>query len=315
MRIDLSGYGGRRVLVLGATGMIGSAVCRLLEGAGAAVGKVSRSLGCDARDRLALGRVFDQGYELCVNLAGWNGGIGTNATHPAAVYLNNAQIALNAVEACAERGVEFLGVLASCGYPDVRDGLLYESTYLAGRPHESVACHGMAKRAMLEACRFASRQYPAGKFRCVCVPTVFGPGDHYEGERTKVVGAMVKRMCGAADRGEASVTCWGTGNPLREVMYVKDAAALIAAAALADSAWDGPLNLSTRQEFSVRQIAEGVAAAAGYRGRIEWDEGKPDGQMRKRLDATRMAALFPSFEPTPFADALVETVFEYRRSR
>lgn len=311
MKVDLKQFEGKQVAVLGGTGMIGRALCNILADLGAIPYAVCRGTGVDLRDRSeALNAIRDY-YDLCINAAGWNGGLKSNLESPHQIFTNNAQIALNAVEACATHKVPYLGILASCGYPESKDGMVCEENYTSRRPHESVACHGMAKRVMLEACRFASSQFPAGKFRCVCLPTVAGPGDHFEEGRTKVVGAMIKRMVDAKEAKLPDVTCWGTGEPLRDLIYVQDAAKLILAAALAE--WDGgfPLNLSVGQEYSIKQIAESAAEAAGYTGRIKWDESKPDGQFRKFLHSVRARRVLGDFEPTPFKEWMYVTTLAY----
>lgn len=313
MKVDLSSYVGRKVAVLGGTGMIGAAVCNRLGELGAMPFAFSRGTGLDLRNRDRTIEVLGQiQADLCICLAGWNGGLKSNLESPSLIYTNNAQIALNAVEACSRHNIPFLGALASCGYPESQDGIVKEKTYLEGMPHESVACHGLAKRAMLQACLFASQQFPAGRFRCVCIPTVAGPGDHFEEGRTKVVGAMIKRMVDAKEANAPSVTCWGSGKPLRDLLYVKDAAELILASALAE--WDGqhPLNLSVGQEFSIKQIAEAAAEAAGYEGEIKFDPTKPDGQFRKRLESKRAKKVLGAFKPTPFDEWMGLTVKAYK---
>jgi GDP-L-fucose synthase len=126
------------------------------------------------------------------------------------------------------------------------------------------------------------------------------------------MGGMVKRFCDAVAKGEQEVTCWGSGRPLREFLYVEDAAKLLVETMLRYDDSDLPLNLGTGQELSIREVAQTVAVTAGFRGMIGWDTSRPDGQMRKRLDTTRMASVLPLFEFTPIEVGVGRTIEDYR---
>ena len=127
------------------------------------------------------------------------------------------------------------------------------------------------------------------------MPTnLYGPGDNYHPTNSHVLPALIRRFHEAVERGDASVTCWGTGTPLREFLHVDD---LGEACVFALDHWQpGPddqqfLNVGTGVDLTIRDLAEAVAEATSFQGEILWDTSKPDGTPKKQLDVSRLAAL------------------------
>lgn len=296
------------VFVTGSDGFLGKRLVLLLRSRGVAVREIGRRVDLRNYPEAEASMHGCSGREVYA-LAGRNGGIAYNATHPSRVFHDNTVIALNTLKAARVHGAsKVLFPLASCGYPAGAGDLLVEETYLDGMPHHTVACHGMARRNILLACRFAS----GGPTRavCVCPPTLYGPGDAH-GTRAKVVAAMVERFVAARRRGHPSVTCWGTGSPLRELMHVDDCACLMVEAM---RKWDGdywPLNLASGQEVTVKRLATLVAAAARYTGTVEWDASRPDGAMRKRLCGEKMARVLGQRDFIPLEGGLAGAVADF----
>jgi GDP-L-fucose synthase len=327
-----------KVLVTGGNGFLGRHLCKVLnqEGADVRIPAPGDSPGAvDLTNRQHTETMFRNcvrnggGLDYVFHLAGHNGGIAFNETFPADIFFRNTLMGLNVLDACRRWEVKkVVSVVASCAYPEERwadfithsdgspmrhpdEGVMYERTFLDGPPHGSVACHGYAKRNLQLASSYYRQQYGLLAV-CACPTTLYGPGDSYDPKRTKVMGGMVKRFCDAVAKGEQEVTCWGSGQPLREFVYVEDCARLLVETMLRydDSAL--PLNLGTGQELSVKEVAESVAAAADFTGIIRWDTSKPDGQMRKRLDTTRMEAILPPFDFTLLSSGIRRTVEDYR---
>ena len=148
------------------------------------------------------------------------------------------------------------------------------------------------------------------------MPTnLYGPGDNYHPTNSHVLPALIRRFHEATDRGDASVTCWGTGTPKREFLHVDD---LAEAAVFALEHWDpsqtdglNHLNVGTGVDLTIRELAELVAEASGYRGTIHWDTSKPDGTPKKQLDVSRLAALGWKAQ-IPLAEGLKGTVALFR---
>lgn len=315
----------QRVLLLGDGGFLGRHVARELTALGHTL-LVDQPGDTWARtdlrsiaDTIAL---FDRLYPIdcVVNAAGWNGNIATNRNHAWKIFRDNTLMGLNVLEAARTTEVKkVVSLVASCAYPDhdryhdvtnAPDGICVEEDFLNGRPNPTVACHAYAKRNVYMGSTFLSNE----NLRCVtlCPSTLYGPGDRYDLSRVKVVGALVKRFVDAATRGDDQVTLWGTGKPLRDITYVEDAAWLVASAVERYEDTSYPLNLSSGVERSVADLARTIAGLAGFTGRIDWDQTRPDGQYRKKLDCSSMRILWPNFTFRPVEDALRATIEDYR---
>lgn len=336
---------GSRVLVTGSGGFLGRHIYRLLQevvgDGGEVTGTTSSFIHAwttphsyddvsDLREPEDVDDLFRLlgPFDYVFHLAGENGGIAFNASEPARVFHDNTLMALNLMEACASYGVKkVLSVVTSCGYPDAEyfdedyevygwrtKEIMAEKDYLDGPPHPDTACHGYAKRNLQLASYFYNKQHGLNAV-CVCPTTLFGPGDCMDPERTKLMGAMVKRFVDAHANGDQKVTCWGSGNPLREFLYIEDCAYLLLQAMKTWDRSDHPLNLGTGQELSVCKLAKLVAKCVGYSGSIKWDTSRPDGQLRKRLDTQLQEAILGPYEFTPLEVGISRTIEWYKGNR
>lgn len=311
--IDLTPLKGKTILVVGGDGFLGYNILEQLH-------TLTDSFPCQSSgDYTDYGVVLEEfslhNPDYIINCAGQNGGVGYQK--PFDIFDLNTSIPLNILRAAAECKVKkVLLPVASCAYDGdlAEDGLLPSASFLRGRPHESVEAHGYAKRNTQLACKFARDQFGLCAVT-VCPPTLFGPRDRYDPDRSKIMAGMVKRFADAADQGLSEVTCWGTGKPLREFLFVEDAALLLLQALLAYDDSSQPLNLGGQFEFSIKDVAEMVAEEAGYRGSIQWDKEKPDGQMRKRLNTGRMNEYLGHQEFSDFRESLRTTIAAYRKDR
>ena len=141
----------------------------------------------------------------------------------------------------------------------------------------------------------------------------YGPGASFDVEASHVVPAMIRRFDGAVRGKEASVTCWGSGRPTRDFLYVDDAAEgiVLAAERLDDPS---PVNLAAGEETTIAELARAVASLCGFQGAIAWDTSKPDGHPRRVLDVTRARTVLGFRARTPLADGLRATI-EWWRTR
>lgn len=304
-----------KVLVTGATGFLGQHLIHILEYGTGVRELVTVGGPAESKPRLEATNGF-RGYvdltepaateelfeseapDVVFHLAGFNGGIEYNRRFPADIFLQNTLMACNVIRASAKAGVKkVISTISSCAYPDEDEALLREADFLAGPPHPSVACHAYAKRALFLASYFAHVQYDL-LAPCVALPTLYGPGERVDDTRAKVIGGLIGRFVRARDRGDAEVACWGSGNPLREFLYVEDAARLLCWAMEQYHDCSQLLNIGPGTEVSIRELAETVAKVVGYQGTILWDTTKADGQFRKKFATDTIERLIPDMQPT-----------------
>jgi GDP-L-fucose synthase len=287
------------IFVAGHRGMAGSAICRALHRAG------YPNLLTASRTELDLEN----------NPAAKLGGIQANNSYPADFLLDNLKIQTNVIETAWRSGVRrllFLG--SSCIYPKLAEQPIREEALLTGPLEPTNEWYAIAKITGIKLCEALRRQH--GFDAISLMPTnLYGPGDNYHPTHSHVLPALIRRFHEAAEAQAPSVTCWGTGTPLREFLHVDD---LGEACVFALERWQpGPedlqfLNVGTGLDLTIRELAEAVAAATGYQGEIHWDASKPDGTPKKQLDVSRLAALGWRAR-IPLADGLDSTVALFRQ--
>lgn len=279
-----------RVFVAGHRGLVGSAVARRLTAEGHEVLARDRSQ-LDLRDAAATAAWLRAARPDAVVLAAARvGGIMANATYPVQFLEDNLRIQLGVVAGAHAAGVPrllFLG--SSCIYPRLAPQPIREDALLTGPLEPTNEAYALAKIAGIVQIRSYRRQYGAAYISAM--PTnLYGPGDNFDLETSHVLPALIRRFDEAARDGAPEVTLWGSGTPRREFLHVDD---LAAACTLLLRTYDGdePVNVGCGTDLTIRELAETVRDVVGYRGRIRWDTGRPDGTPRKLLDVSRLFAL------------------------
>ncbi len=312
-----------RFFVAGHRGMAGGAIVRALQRAGygdEAQGGALLTAGreeLDLLDGAAVAAWFAVHQPTVVVLAAAKvGGIAANSSYPADFLLDNLKIQNNVIENAWRSGVRrllFLG--SSCIYPKFAEQPIREEALLTGALEPTNEWYAIAKIAGIKLCAALRLQH--GFDAISLMPTnLYGPGDNYHPTHSHVLPALIRRFHEAAQAKAPSVTCWGTGTPLREFLHVDD---LGEACVFALERWQpGPeelqfLNVGTGVDLTIRELAEAVAAATGFAGSLEWDSTKPDGTPKKQLDVSRLAALGWRAR-IPLAEGLAGTVAEFASS-
>jgi GDP-L-fucose synthase len=302
---DLSG---KRIVVTGGAGFLGSFVVEALRARGVRDVIVPRRRDYDLVDRAACARlVRDHRPDVVFHLAARVGGIGANRDNPGLFLFDNAMMGLQLIEECRLGGVEKVIVAGTiCAYPKHAPVPFREDELWNGYPEETNAPYGMAKRLLLVQAQAYRDQY--GLDSIVLFPVnLYGPRDNFDLRTSHVIPAMILKCLTARDQGAREVRLWGDGTPTREFLYVEDAAE---AFVLAAEHYDDrePVNVGTGDEIAIRDLAHQIAAATGFEGELVWDASQPNGQPRRRLDVTRARERFGFVAKVPFAEGLRRTV-------
>jgi len=309
-----------RIYVAGHRGMAGSAICRALvakgygEAGGGALVTAARS-ELDLLDPVAVANWFGVNKPDVVILAAAKvGGIHANATYRADFLLDNLKIQNHVIETAWRSGVRrllFLG--SSCIYPKFAEQPIQEEALLAGPLEPTNAWYAIAKIAGIKLCEALRQQH--GFDAISLMPTnLYGPGDSYHPTNSHVMAALIRRFHEAVESNAPSVTCWGTGTPLREFLHVDD---LGEACVFALENWCPIsdelqyLNVGTSVDLSIHDLTHLVAKDVGYEGDIQWDSSKPDGTPRKLLDVSKLGAMGWRAQ-IPLADGLESTAVQFR---
>jgi GDP-L-fucose synthase len=305
----------RRVVVTGGSGFLGRALCGKLRARGVEELVTPASADYDLRRRDDVERLFaDAQPDLVVHLAARVGGIGANQARPADLYLDNLLMGTYVIEQARRSGTAKTVVIGTiCSYPKHTPVPFSETSLWQGYPEETNAPYGVAKLAQLVQAQANRAQY--GQNVVYLMPTnLYGPGDKFHPAVSHVIPALIKKCVEAREQGLGRIEVWGTGAATREFLYVDDAAEGIA---LAAEHYDGadPVNLGADHELPIRDLVELIAEATGFDGEIRWDTSKPDGQPRRRVDASRAAELFGFKPETSFATGLRATVDWYLANR
>ncbi|WP_189185438.1 GDP-L-fucose synthase family protein [Streptomyces albiflavescens] len=280
-----------RVFVAGSRGLVGSAVCRHLARKGFTDVGGPGSAQLDLRERRAVFEWFAAERPHVVVLAAARvGGIRANATRPTEFLSDNLRIQINVLDAALRHGVErllFLG--SSCIYPKFADQPIREEALLTGALEPTNDAYAIAKIAGILQVQAVRRQHGL-PWICAMPTNLYGPGDNFHPEHSHVLPSLIRRFHEARLAGAPRVVNWGTGTPRREFLHVDDLArACLHLLERYDA--DGPVNVGTGTDLTIRETAEIVARVVGYRGAVEWDASQPDGTPRKLLDPSRLAAL------------------------
>jgi GDP-L-fucose synthase len=303
---------GKRVLVTGGSGFLGTHVLSRLAEQNVAAALAPRSAQYDLRDRDAIRAVLsDMRPDVVMHLAAVVGGIGANMATPGQFFYDNAIMGINLIEESRLAGVErFVCLGTVCAYPKHTPVPFRENDLWDGYPEETNAPYGLAKKMLLVQLQAYRQQY--GFEGVYLLPVnLYGPRDNFDERTSHVIPALIKKCCEALEAGADSITCWGTGAASREFLYVDDAAEGIVAAAARYTGAE-PVNLGSGREITIAELTALIAELVGFRGEIVWDRTKPDGQPRRWLDTSRAEREFGFRAGTELRDGLERTIEWYR---
>jgi GDP-L-fucose synthase len=279
------------IYVAGHRGLVGSAIWRALERRGFKnlIGRTRSEV--NLLDAAAVQKFFAEAKpEFVFIVAAKVGGIHANNTQPAAFLYENLQIQNNLIHTASQSGVRkllFLG--SSCIYPRLAPQPLKEEYLLAGPLEPTNEWYAVAKIAGIKFCQACRRQHSCD-FISAMPTNMYGPNDNYDLQTSHVLPALIRKFHEAKTNSAATVTCWGTGAPLREFLYADDLgeACIFLMENYSEEQF---INAGSGTEISIRELSELVRRIIGFPGEIVWDTSKPDGTPRKLMDTSRLFAL------------------------
>jgi GDP-L-fucose synthase len=301
------------IYVAGHRGMAGSALVRRLRASGRDDLILKGHDELDLLDQRAVRDFFEAARPATVFLAAARvGGIEANRSHPYEFLYENLQIQNNVIDSAFRCGTErfvFLG--SSCIYPRECRQPMREEDLMTGPLEPTNEGYALAKIAAIRLLQALEREYGFASLS-VMPCNLYGPGDSFDPLHSHVMAALVRRFVDAAERGDGSVTLWGTGGARREFLHVDDMAEAVMI--LLDR-WPSAeiVNVGSGEDLSIAELACLVAEKAGFGGAIGWDSSRPDGMPRKCLDVSRLASF--GFVPSVSLEAGIEEMIALYRAR
>jgi len=306
------------ILVTGGTGLVGRAIEHVIniEPEGSSFGKrkgetwvfASSKEGnlCDPNQTTAL---FDR-YKPThvIHLAALVGGLFRNMKYKLTFLRDNLLINENVLHTSYEhKVVKLISCLSTCVFPDKVTYPLNEEKIHIGPPHESNFGYAHAKR-MVDVQNHAYKEEFGCNFTSAIPTNVFGPHDNYDLEDAHVIPALVHK-CYLAKKNNTPFVIAGTGKPLRQFIYSRDLAKLfIWMLREYDSVEPLILSVGENEEVSIKQVADAIVKAVGFKGEYSFDTSRADGQFRKPASNEKLIKEIGGFEFTPFEQALDESV-------
>ncbi len=314
-------WDGKRVVVTGGAGFLGSFVTEQLAQRGAHDIFIPRIENYNLTDAQGIESMYADGLKgvdprnvVIIHLAANVGGIGANRAHPAEFFYDNLMMGVQLMHQAYKKGVgKFVAIGTVCAYPKFTPVPFKEEDLWNGYPEETNAPYGLAKKMMLVQAQAYRQQYGFNAVFLLPV-NLYGPRDNFNLQTSHVIPALIRKALEAKDRGDAELPVWGDGSPTREFLYVEDAASGIITAAEKYNGFE-PVNLGSGYEISIKDLAEMIVRLTGYSGALAWQTDKPNGQPRRGLDVSRARDYFGWQAHVPFEEGIRRTIEWYQTQR
>lgn len=281
----------KKIYIAGHSGMVGSAVKRILEQKGYQNLVTRTSSELDLRDKESVQAFFEEEKpDIVIDAAARVGGILANNDYPYQFLMENMQIQNNLIDVSLKNDVsKFVFLGSSCIYPKMAPQPLKEDYLLTDSLEPTNEWYAIAKITGVKACQAVRKQF--GKDFVSLMPTnLYGTHDNFDLKSSHVLPAMIRKFHEAKLDGNAPVTLWGSGTPMREFLFVDDMAESVVFA-LENVLPEHLYNVGTGSDLTIKELAETIQRIVGHEGEIRWDSSKPDGTPRKLMDVSKMHEL------------------------
>lgn len=280
-----------KIFVAGHRGLVGSAIVRTLRRSGYSNIVTRGRDELNLLDSVAVNQFLSDSQPDCIiDAAAKVGGIHANNTLRGQFIYENLTIQNNLIHGAWRANINkllFLG--SSCIYPRQCPQPIKEEYLLSGPLEPTNQPYAIAKIAGIEMCQSYNAQYQCN-FTTAMPTNLYGPGDNFDLSSSHVLPALIAKAHKAKIENALTLKVWGSGNPLREFLFVDDlAAACLHLLALENA--PGIINIGSGYEISIRDLAKLICTIVGFSGTLEFDLSKPDGTPRKLLDCSKMKAL------------------------
>lgn len=302
----------QRIVVTGGAGFLGSYVVARLKDRGCEQIFVPRSTEYNLVEMAHVRRLYgDTNPDLVIHLAAVVGGIGANQRNPGRYFYDNLMMGAQLIEEGRRRGIsKFVALGTICSYPRMTPVPFKEDRLWDGYPEETNAPYGLAKKMMLVQSQTFREQYGFNSIFLLPV-NLYGPRDNFDLETSHVIPALIRKCVEAKQSGAEEIVCWGTGKVTREFLHAADCAEGIVLATERYNSSE-PVNLGAGFEISISDLANKIVELTGFKGRLVWDDTKPDGQPRRSLDTSRAFERFGFRARIGFEQGLRETIDWYQ---
>ena len=302
----------KRVLLTGGAGFLGSYIVRKLKEKGCKNIFIPYIEDYDLVKMEDVKRAYRNSKpDIVIHLAAKVGGIEANRGSPGSFFYDNLMMGAQLMEVGRQERVEkFVALGTICAYPKFTPVPFKEENIWNGYPEETNAPYGLAKKMLLVQSQAYRQQYGFNSIFLLPV-NLYGPGDNFDLTNSHVIPALIRKCIEAKKRGLKEMIVWGTGKPTREFLYVEDAAEGIILAAEKYNKSE-PVNLGAGFEISIKDLVKLVAKLTGFKGKIIWDKGKPDGQPRRCLDTKKAKQEFGFKAKTSFEEGLKKVISWYK---
>ena len=303
-----------KFFITGKTGLLGSEIARLSPQSQGVGSKECDLLTADFYNVIAESFLDKSDNESCViHCASRVGGVKANTDKVSDFFSQNILMNQNVLEGCKKAKIKCLSILSTCVYPDekyVKYTLTEDQLHL-GPPHHSNFGYAYAKR-MIDVQSRAYRQQYDCNFITVIPNNLYGLNDNYDLDSGHVVPALIRKFHEAKLRGDKKVSIWGSGRPVREFTFARDAAKIILW--LAEN-YDGvnPVNIGNSEQVSIHELAMMISRLAKFEGNLEFDSTKPDGQFQKPSSSKRLSELGWNGTYTSLEEGLAETIEHFQK--